>query len=760
MRRLLLVLLLLPAGVAAQERPAAVTIPRIEAEIQVDASLDEPAWQQAALLSGFHQYEPVDGRPAVERTEVRVWYSPDAIHFGILAYDSQPDAVRATQADRDNIDNDDRVTIYLDTFNDRRRAFFFGVNPLGVQLDGVRTEGSGSAGRTFGGNIDDSPDFVFDSRGRLTAEGYTVEVRIPFKSLRFPGSGPQRWGLQVERRVQRLGYTDTWTDARRASASYLVQAGTIDGLYDLRRGIVIETQPFITLNAPGARNFASNEFERADLEPDAGANLRVGFSNMAIDATVNPDFSQVEADAGQVTINQRFALFFPEKRPFFLEGIELFSTPGQLVYTRRIVDPIAGGKVTGKFGPFSVAHLSAVDEDVDAERREALFNVTRIRGEFGSNSHGGLTFTDRTVLDGDAHNRVLAGDLRVVFAKLYFVEGQWGGSWTRREEGPSLTSAIWKAEFDRTGHAWGFNYSLSGVGESFRADAGFVNRPGVVSARAMNRLTYYGPEGALVELAQVFFGPNRLWQYRDFGSEGAIEGGESANSSVRLRGGWNIELNLGRNFVTFLPEEYQGYTVQGVDGAAPFVLPEGISGPTASLEINTPTYQRFDASLEFGRNREAIFDEASEGTGTAVELDLDLRPRDDVRVGLSTEYRLLNRSRDGGEFARAIIPRISAEFQPTRALFFRAITEYRAERRAALLDPHTGAPLLIDGELADAAVNNGLRLDLLASYEPTPGTVAYLGYGSSYSELLVTDRRRLDRVNDGFFLKIAYQFRN
>jgi hypothetical protein len=696
----------------------------------------------------------------VERTEVLVWYAPDAIHFGILAYDSQPETVRATHADRDNIGSDDHVTIYLDTFNDQRRAFFFAVNPLGVQQDGVRTEGSASAGHMFGGSVDTSPDFIFASRGQRTPEGYVVEVRIPFKSLRFPGSGPQRWGLQIEREVQRTGYTDTWTDVRRASNSYLLQAGTIEGLHDLVRGVVIETQPFITVNAPGARNLATSEFERGDVEPDAGANLRVAFTNLALDATLNPDFSQVEADAGQVTINERFALFFQEKRPFFLEGIELFSTPNQLVYTRRIVDPIAGGKLTGKFGAFSVAHLSAVDEDVDVEGREALFNITRVRRDFGSNSAAGLTFTDRTVLEGDAYNRVLSGDVRWAFGGMYYVEGQWGGSWTRAEVGPELTSALWKAEFDRTGRSWGFNYQLNGIGESFRAASGFVNRPGVVSARGMNRLTHYGAEGALLETAQVFFGPNRLWQYQDFGTEGAIEGGESANFEARLRGGWQIEANLSRAFVNFLPEEYTGYQVQGDAGAQPFVPLDDVSGFGLGIEVSTPTYQRFDASLEFGRGRSAIFDEGGAGTNTSAELDIDLRPREDVRIGLSANYRTLYRNRDDTEFARALIPRIRAEFQPSRALFFRAIAEYRAERRSALLDPHTGAPLLLDGALVGAARNNGMRLDLLASYEPSPGTVAYFGYGSSYAELLVTERRQLERINDGFFLKVAYQFRN
>jgi hypothetical protein len=219
----------------------------------VDGVLDEDVWSRAAVLSGFSQFEPADGRPAAERTEVRVWYAPDAIHFGITAWDSEPHLIRATRADRDNIGGDDHVIIYLDTFRDRRRAFFFGVNPLGVQQDGVRTEGATSAGRMFGGNIDRSPDFLYESRGRITAEGYVVEVRIPFKSLRYPAGEVLQWGINIERKTQRTGFVDTWPDVRRASASFLAQGGVLTGLRDISRGVVIEAQPFVTMSAPATR---------------------------------------------------------------------------------------------------------------------------------------------------------------------------------------------------------------------------------------------------------------------------------------------------------------------------------------------------------------------------------------------------------------------------------------------------------------------------------------------------------------------------
>ena len=519
---LLMLLALLQAPAAVQDTVPGtgapdVAIPRIEAEPAIDGRLDEPVWSGAARLTGFSQYQPVDGRPAEEATDVLVWYSPSAIYFGIVAHDRQPGGIRATHADRDNIDSDDNVTIYLDTFNDRRRAFFFAVNPLGVQQDGVRTEGASSAGNLFGGMVDRNPDYIFESRGMVTDSGYQVEIRIPFKSLRYRGGGPQKWGLQIDRIIQRTGYEDTWTDARRANASFLIQAGTLTGLHDLHRGVVLEAQPFVTATANGARD-AGGTFTRDKVNPDAGLNLRAGLTNLSLDATVNPDFSQVESDVGQVTVNQRFALFFPEKRPFFLEGIELFSTPNQLVYSRQIVNPIAGGKITGKVGGFGLAHLTAVDQDVDGTRREALFNVTRLRRDFGSNSTAGLTFTDRSVLQSPEYNRVLAGDVRYVFGKLYYIEGQLGGAWTNDAVG-RRSAPIWKLEYDRTGRSWGFNYQLNAVGRDFVTRAGFVPRNDIVSFHAYNRLSFYGARGALFESFTTFFGPERIWRYGDIAGQ-------------------------------------------------------------------------------------------------------------------------------------------------------------------------------------------------------------------------------------------------
>ncbi|HET9602798.1 MAG TPA: DUF5916 domain-containing protein [Gemmatimonadales bacterium] len=729
-----------------------VTIPRVEATAVLDGRLDDSAWQQAAVLSGFHQWMPVDGRPAEERTEVRVWYAPDAIWFGIRAYDRQPGTVRATVADRDNLDNDDHVSIYLDTFGDRRRAYVFTVNPIGQQQDGVRSEGGNQAASLTGGTDDLSPDFLWDSKGMRTDSGYVVEVRIPFKSLRYPTSAQQTWGLNVVRETKRTGYTDTWTNVRRASASFLAQGGLMTGLHDMKRGVVMEIQPFFTASANGAVNGAG-KFERGKVDGSAGANLKLGFTAMTLDATWNPDFSQVEADEGVVTVNERFAIFFEERRPFFLEGIELFSTPNRLVYTREIVDPIAGAKFTGKFGRYGVAYLTAVDESGD---RNALFNIARLRRDIGTNSLAGITYTDK--ISGDDYNRVLSGDTRIVFGGMYFAQGQLGQSWTRDEAG-SRTGQVWQAQLDRTGRSWGFNYQVNGLSDDFETQSGFVNRVGIVTGHIMNRFSIYGEPGALLETATVFFGPERTWSYDSFLGDGAIEGNDDANFTFRFRGGWQVEPKISRDFVHFVPTDYAGYELGGTT-TDPFTpRPELNNAIGTSLRVSTPTWQWGDAEAQAQYGETAIFPEAAEGRELRLSGELSLRPQRSVRSSLQLTYSRITRERDGSEFARTIIPHVKIEYQPTRALFFRFIGEYQAQQRAALVDEGTGRPLLIDGVDQPATLTNTFRMDWLASYEPSPGTVFFLGYGSTMADEGTLTFRNLRRQTDGLFMKVAYRLR-
>ena len=735
----------------------AFDIPRAAEEVQVDGNLAEDSWTSAARLHGFFQYEPSDGQPATQPTEVRVFYTAKALYFGIIAGIRPGANLNATVSNRDNILSDDRVLIYLDTFNDRRRAFIFGVNPYGIQLDGVRSESGGTAGRMFGGGEDWSPDFHYDSRGVLTDSGYVVEVRIPFKSLRFPADETQAWGINVTRVTPSTNTTDTWVDTRRASASFLSQVGTMRGITNVERGVVTEWQPFFTTVMNGAHDPVSDSFDRGAAHGEAGVNLRLGFPAVSLDATINPDFSQVESDVGQVTANERFALFIPEKRPFFLEGIELFSTPNQLVYTRQVVAPAAGAKLTGKVGPFGLAHLTALD---DRPGSDALFNISRLRTDLGGSSVAGITLTDRR-LDGHA-NTVVAADTRLVFADFYYLEAQAGQSRTTNA-GLTETSPMFHAALDRTGSLWGFHYQLTGFGEDFSTESGFVPRTDNIDFRFFNRLAFYGRgETDFVRSLWLFGGPNRIWHFDDFGRTAPLEGGEELRATFVLRGGWRLNATMNRDFFTLEPELFDGVTMATIEGTQePYLPPKKLDNLwNGTVTVNLPSRRTLDASIGYTGGAVAIFAEGTEGRSQRIDATLGWRPSPGIRVEALAALSRLTRAHDGSEVSRTLIPRLKLEVQPRRALMFRVVTELRDDRLDALRAAGTQSILYVDGVPSASSDNRSLRTDWLVSYEPSPGTVAFLGYGNTLERPLLDDQRGLRRAVDGFFLKLAYQFRN
>lgn len=754
-----------------------VPIPRLEAVVTIDGRLDEPVWGRAARLTGFSQYQPVDGRPAEEPTEVLVWYGPDAIYFGIIATEIHGDVVRATRANRDNIASEDHLQILLDTNNDRQLAYLFGVNPLGVQQDGVRSAafggGAGGGSATGGGfrtinpldgNVDLNPDFVWESRGQLTDSGYQVEIRIPFKSLRYQDGAIQDWGIHILRRVQHSGYQDSWAPAVRANANFLAQAGILTGLREMRRGLVLEVAPTVTGRLDGSPR--SPDGWHYDRVTELGGDLRWGMrQNLTLNGTVNPDFSQVEADVGQVLLNERFALFYPEKRPFFLDGLELFDTPSQLIYTRRIIAPTVGAKLAGKVGGLTVATLVAADDRAQSWNGEQspVFGVARLRREFGGNHTVGAVLTARE--DGPEYARLAAADLRVYHSRLYYVELQAAHSW-RERDGLGGRGTLLKADWDRTGRQWGFHYSLKAIGPEFDAAAGFVNRTGILDATAFNRLSFYGAPGALVQTWGAFLSFSRLWDYDGPGA-GALEGGEGISPSATLRGGWQLGGSVQRNFYRYDPDDYAGYALYDGSGMPPqpFIVP----GPernqwTGSLRLTSPTFRQVSASASVAWGTVPIFREAAPGRSLRTDVLLDLRPSQPVRAALQFTRLALVRVRDGSRFSAEVIPRLKVEYQATPALFLRFVGQYTWREQADLVN-RDGVPILLSHEGGAAAppstgnVLKELRVDWLFSYRPMPGTLVYLGYGvtkDNPADWRVWDSRRRE---DGFFAKASYLFR-
>jgi hypothetical protein len=743
-----------------------VQVPRLEATARIDGVLDEDVWRRAARLIGFTQYRPVDSRPAEDSTEVLVWYAPDAIYFGIRAYEAHGSVVRATLADRDNIGADDNVQILLDTFNDRRRALLFAVNPLGAQEDGVRSEGLAgaaggqNAGFRFDGVIDLNPDYVYQSAGHVTPWGYEVEVRIPFKSLRYQSGDPQSWGIQVIRTTQHTGYEDTWTPVVRASASFLIQSGSLKSLTGLRRGLVMDISPEFTSRVNGAP--APPEYRYGAIDPELGVNLRWGITqNLSMTGTLNPDFSQVEADVGQVTVNERFALFFPEKRPFFLEGLEQFDTPNALIYTRRISSPVVGAKLTGKVGGTAVAYIGAVDDKALSRTGDhPIVNLLRLRRDLGASSTLGLAYTDR--IDGPASNRVLGADARVIWKKIWFSDAQIVGSWTRDSAGAGMRSGeLWDITFyDRTGYSYGNHGELVGISPDFAALSGFVNRVNVVHGRFFNRFTWYGKPGALLENATTFIGVEPIWRYDDFFKlRSTLEGRISDQWLLTLRGGWGINANWQNAHQQFDPPEYRGHQVDSSGTLVPFVVPHGrynLWGGNAGF--NTPN-RSLTLSANVGAGRGVIFAEAAESRGLNMFVGVTWKPTSALRIDGQWVHQHLSRAADGSWFSTANIPRLKIEYQLRRDIFFRYVGQYFAQERDALRDPASGRPIIIYGTPQPRGTTADFRNDLLFSYRPTPGTVFFFGYGSSMSEPEPFNFGRLARYADGFFLKASYLFR-
>ena len=763
--------------------------PRIDETIEVDGRLDEAPWQQASLLTGFSRYAPTDGVAADDSTHVLVWYSPSAIHFGIRAF-AEPGAVNATLADRDKIYGDDYIGIFLGTFNDGRQATVFAVNPRGVQGDGIVVERGASAGGGFSGIItgreptDISPDYVFQSKGRLTEHGYEVEMRIPFKSLRYQSAATQTWGINVLRKAQSRGYEYSWAPAERAAVSYIGQFGKLVDLTALQRGLVLDVNPVFTARSLGARSTAGDDFVRTE-KSDFGGNVRWGItSDWTLNATVNPDFAEVESDAGQIVNDPRRALFFAERRPFFLDGIEQFAVPNQLIYTRRIADPLTAAKVTGRRGRTSVAYLSAIDdEQVSFTRSEnPLYNILRVQHDIGDASRAGMVYTNRD--DGRFANQVLGVDGRVVWKGIYSALFQAAGSRTVSPAADARGGTLLLADLRRSGRVFNARYRFSSLHDQFEAHAGYINRPAIATANISHSYTLYGGEGALIESASANVVLDGLWKYERFvAGDDMLEKKLHFNNNFVLRGGWNVGASVLTETFGYDPDLYADlYFDSGVGSGGqavwtPFYGPGRISNLDYVLSVTTPNFRRISASAEYLWGRDENFFEWAPADIKWISGSISLRPTEQLRLTTSYAEQSYRRVADGTTAGRTRIPRLRAEYQITRSIFVRAVGEYRADFVDDLR--HTGQTeralyrQVAPGEYVRArgfvTVNdrpnhvNAFRPELLFSYLPSPGTVIYAGYGGTMREpeafRLGRGISELRRQNDALFVKLSYLFR-
>ncbi len=482
-----------PFSALAQATPPS-TIPHIAAKPNLDGVLDEAAWENAWSMELVYEVSPAENEPALVRTIVYGYFDDEAVNFAFRAFDPRPEEIRAHLSDRDEIGSDDWVLINLDTFNDERRSFAFMVNPLGVQSDHVEMENSHHSGDW---------DAIWDSAAKITDWGYAVEIRIPFSSLRFQRTEtPQVWGIDAVRAYPRSERHRLALFPRlRDRNCYLCQAVKIKGFEGVSPGLNLELAPTLTMGRNEARTpWPGGSFQRDDTETDAGLTVRWGMTpNLTLAGTVNPDFSQVEADDLQLDINNPFTLFLAEKRPFFMEGADFFETRFRLVHTRSMISPSWGTKLTGKEGKHTIGAYVVRDDltgllfpgpnsssTLDAPLElESTASVLRYKRDIRDRHTLGFLATHRSA--DNYHNSVASFDGDFRFTDKDRLEVQYARSSTEYPDGiareydqplgtlEDSALDVFYAHRARYHSVWA---AYRDIGDEFRSDLGFMTQVG------------------------------------------------------------------------------------------------------------------------------------------------------------------------------------------------------------------------------------------------------------------------------------------
>lgn len=719
----------LPAHALSEKSKDLFSVPRIEIPVSIDGKLDEPGWNKALMLELEYETDPGENIPAPVRTEVRVFHDQDNIYFGLNCFDPNPSAIRSRFSDRDNIHMDDLININLDTFNDERRNYYFGCNPLGAQRDGIETQ-----------TVNSSWDAIWASAGSITDAGYTIEIAIPFSSIQFQRSnGPQVWGLDISRWYQR-SYRRRLGLVRidRNNNSYQSQFVKIIGFEGIKPGKNIEVIPTVTgMRTDERESFPNGDFTPVSKDIDPGLTVKWGVTtNLALNGTVNPDFSQVEADARQLDINQPFALFYQEKRPFFLEGIDFFRTPFNAVYTRTLRDPSWGIKLTGKEGANTVGAYFVRDNLTNLifpgsqdSRSTSLSlpsssGVFRYKRDFGNKYTLGALVTTRS--GDDYYNRVYGVDGEARFTNRNRLEFQFLGSSTQYPYEVAEDFAQPLDHFEDRAFSLDYRYqsrnlnvfaNYQDVGPGFRADLGFWP---MVDFRRMGTGINYSLIRSSGWWSVMTFG------YRFFHRQDHDGNPLSNNHEISFffRGAL-------QSFAQIIGqrsrEYYRGIEYDLISGATMFMFQ-----PHASLQIGF--------AGEYGDR----IDYANSRGGKRLRLNPQFNCNLGKRIGLAFNHNYERMNSAGDHLYTAHISQGSLIFHLNTKIFVRAILQYVDYRYN--VDNYT---FPIDPEYQN------FFTQFLFSYRLNPRTVVFLGYSDNYSGTQEIDLTQTDRT---LFLKIGYSW--
>jgi uncharacterized protein DUF5916 len=743
------------------EQSTGLQIPKLQKGPTIENFLNmqpSPDFASAMLkIDSFVQRDPKDGAPVSEKTELYLGYTDKNLYVVCICFDSKPDQIRARMVRREQIDADDQFGFIIDTFHDKKHGVFFFLNPLGIQQDGIWTE--------------QEPDYSFDmlwkSDARLTGRGYVAWFEIPFKSLRFPATAEQTWGVFFERDIRRNNEFSFYPHITSNAQGFIGQETSIGGMQHISPGRNLQFIPYASVRSFRAlddRDPNDPHFHGKHVEPRLGLDAKAVLKDaLVLDATLNPDFAQVESDEPQVTVNQRFEVFFPEKRPFFLENSAYFDTPMQLVFTRRVVDPEYGVRLTGKLGPWALGTLFADDRAPGRSvppgdplaGTKAYYTIVRVNRDIGKESTFGFIYTGReqptsplTICADNpcitGSNRVGGIDARIKFNSQWIAQGQAVISHTKFNDGTHKGGQAYWAFVERTSRKLEFNSLYQDTSANFETETGFFRRPDI--RRFSNVVQYrFRTEGKHL----VFHGPSLFtinnWDHRGTRLEWF------ANANYR----WNFQRQTSFGFFANL----------GHERLRPFDFDtlsanQDYAHRTTGAFFNTSFFKEVNILGEVGWGTSTNFDPALGppvlANSSYATITATIRPGKSLTVDNTYLLTRLQDLQTGANIFNNHIIRSKWNYQFTRELSLRVIGQYNA--------------ILSNPALTSLQKTKNLNADILVTYLLHPGTAVYVGYNSNLQNLdpsLGLDpagnilRTQRSYINDGrqFFVKVSYLFR-